>query len=119
MTFGDKGSTGVNYTQLGLKVRDERVRRRWTQERLAAKIEVTPAYIGHIERAERGVSLETLVAICNQFGVTVDYLFSDSYTPSDERHVNEIRSLMSGLNENQRENMIEIMRTIIRSLHVA
>lgn len=53
------------YRQIGLKIAYYRKLRGITQEELAERVELTPAFIGHIEapNVEKGISLDTLFAI--------------------------------------------------------
>lgn len=53
------------YLQLGLKVAYYRKLRGFTQEELAEKLDLSPAYIGHIEapNISKAISLDTLFDI--------------------------------------------------------
>lgn len=64
----------MNYVALGQRIKEERHKLNLTQEDLAEDVDLTPAYIGQIERGERKVTLEKLVAIVNRLGVTIDYV---------------------------------------------
>ena len=70
----------MNYVALGQRIKEERHKLNLTQEDLAEDVDLTPAYIGQIERGERKVTLEKLVAIVNRLGVTIDYVLSGSLT---------------------------------------
>ena len=52
--------------------------------------------IGQIERGERKVTLEKLVAIVNRLGVTVDYVLSDSLAANSDRYDGYIESMIRG-----------------------
>ena len=51
------------YQTLGETIRDERIKRGFSQEDLAEKSNLTRNYIGQIERAEKRIHLETLAKI--------------------------------------------------------
>lgn len=53
------------YLQLGLKIAYYRKLRGLTQEQLAEKIDLTPAFIGHVEapNIKKAISLDTLFDI--------------------------------------------------------
>ena len=74
----------MNYVALGQRIKEERHKLNLTQEDLAEDVDLTPAYIGQIERGERKVTLEKLVAIVNRLGVTIDYVLSDSLTAKSD-----------------------------------
>ncbi|MBQ4326972.1 MAG: helix-turn-helix transcriptional regulator, partial [Clostridia bacterium] len=50
----------MDYTALGKRIREERLKLNLTQEQLAEDVDLSTAYIGQIERGERRVSLENL-----------------------------------------------------------
>ena len=54
------------------------------------------AYIGQIERGERSLTLDNLVAVANRLGVTVDYLLSDSVNPDEDAEYLILRQLLTG-----------------------
>jgi transcriptional regulator with XRE-family HTH domain len=45
-----------------------------TQEQLAEKANISPAFVGHIERGEKKASLETMSRLVMALGTTMDYL---------------------------------------------
>ncbi len=59
------------YRTVGEAIRARRERVGWSQEQLAEKVDFTRNYIGMIERAEKKVTLETLVKIAKALGVRV------------------------------------------------
>lgn len=86
----------MDYVALGQRIREERCKLNLTQEKLAEDVDLTPAYIGQIERGERKVTLEKLVAIVNRLGVTVDYVISDSLTIEASEYDNLLESILKG-----------------------
>ena len=106
----------MDYASLGKKIREERRKKDLTQGMLADDVNITPPYIGQVERGERGVSLETLVAISNRLGVTVDYLLSDSLN-NDEEYLRQLWTrLMRNRSEKEQEMIIGVVRAIVDGL---
>ena len=68
----------MDYCDLGRRIREQRLEKEWTQERLAASIGMSTSFVGHIERGTRKASLETLVLLANTLGVSLDYLLAGS-----------------------------------------
>lgn len=64
----------VDYVLLGKRVRIRRQALGITQERLAEMVDISPSFIGHIERGTRKLSVETLYSLCVALGVSADYL---------------------------------------------
>jgi len=68
----------MDYEKLGVRVRQQRVLNRLTQEQLAEKTGVSSSFIGHIERGEKKASVETVVALCNAMDISPSVLLQDS-----------------------------------------
>jgi len=64
----------MDYRNLGLRIRQKRINMDWTQADLAKRIGVTGSFVGHIERAEKVPSLETVARLSAELGVTMDWL---------------------------------------------
>lgn len=97
---------------LGRRIREERLRLNLTQEKLAEDVNLSTAYIGQIERGERSLTLDSLVAVANRLGVTVDYLLSDSIVPGNDGEYRLWSQLMNDRTETEKAlavNMIKLM----------
>ena len=97
---------------LGRRIREERLKLNLTQEKLAEDVNLSMAYIGQIERGERSLTLDNLVAVANRLGVTVDYLLSDSITAKDDAEYLILRQLLNGRTKKERAlavNMVKLM----------
>ncbi len=65
---------GYNQKEMGLRIRNERLKNRLTIEKLCEMLEVSPSFIGLVERGESGISLEKLYKLSEIFHVSADYL---------------------------------------------
>ena len=63
-----------DYCALGRRVRDLRQKKKLTQEELAELVGISESFVGHIERAEKMASMDTIVRLCDIFDVPADYL---------------------------------------------
>lgn len=63
---------------LGARVRDLRLSRGLTQERLAEELEVSPRYLAGIERGERNLTLDSVDALAKQLGVASSALLEQA-----------------------------------------
>ncbi|GIO88453.1 hypothetical protein J25TS5_53850 [Paenibacillus faecis] len=106
----------MDYDALGKRLRQERHKMNLTQEKLAEKIEVSDAYIGQIERGERSLSLETLVKLANQLGVTVDYLLHDSIEINDDQFMNQVRQIMMERSPKEKQLALDILKLMFAHL---
>ena len=75
-----KAGIGMNYKDLGRRIRSLRQKQHLTQEQLAEAIDMSASFLGHIERGSRVASLETLVKICNVLDTNPGFLLAASLT---------------------------------------
>lgn len=68
------GGGFVDYAALGRMVRERRRALRLTQAQLAELAGISVAFVGHIERGTRILSVETLFRLCAVLGLSADYL---------------------------------------------
>lgn len=64
----------ISLVTLGSRIREAREAKGWTVYRLAKATGVDAANLGRVERDERGVALETAVAISDALGMTIHEL---------------------------------------------
>ena len=106
----------VDNVRIGNIIRDARINQRMTQEQLSEAVDITPAFIGHIERGDRSLSLTTLAGIANTLNIPMSYLFSDSDITPDEKVLNEFTQLMSGRPARTKKAVLDIVRTALEHL---
>lgn len=73
----------LDYGKLGMRIRQVRKARGWSQNELAEKCAISMSFLGHIERGSRIMSLETFVSICNALDTDADALLWGKAHPSD------------------------------------
>lgn len=103
----------MDYKALGKRLQEERLKLGITQAQLAEDIDVSEAYVGHIERGERQLSLSVLVNMVNRLGITLDYVLSDSVHPSDDMTVKQFIQLIEGKTEEEKVLLINIIKSIL------
>ena len=96
----------MDYHLLGKQIRKRRQALGWTQEQLAEAIGVSTSFIGHIERATRKASIDTLVELANAMDVSADFLLSTNLNSVTRGMVPE------HLNKKQRHVLQEILTTL-------
>ena len=64
----------IDYAAIGARIRRRRVEMGLTQEQLAERAAISTSFIGHLERAEKVPSLETVARLCDALDVDADYL---------------------------------------------
>ena len=106
----------MDYKLLGERIRQERLKLRLTQEKLAESVDISDSYQGQIERGERSLSLDTLVNLANRLGVTVDYLLSDSVKVRDEEMLNEWLQIMDGRTTEDKRMALDVVKIMLGHL---
>ena len=112
VSFAYTISVGGYHQALGKRIREERLKLNLTQEKLAEDVNLSTAYIGQIERGERSLTLDNLIAVVKRLGVSVDYLLSDSVVPGDDGQYRLWSQLMNGRTEDEKAlavNMVKLM----------
>lgn len=66
--------TELDYRAIGNRLHDSRRSVNLTQAELAAKVAVSASFIGHLERAEKIPSLETMTRLCQCLNISLDWL---------------------------------------------
>ena len=89
----------------------ERLRRRrkalnLTQEYVSEQAGITLRFYQMIERGEKSVSIDTLIALRNTLSISMDYLLFGELPSLSETPVAEI---FSSLKPNQREDAVKIL----------
>lgn len=64
----------LEYEKVGMRIRQIRKAKGWSQDELAKKCGISMSFLGHIERGTRIMSLETFVSICAALDAAADEL---------------------------------------------
>lgn len=103
----------IDRIALGKRIHDHRVAKKWTQQMLSEKCDITPTNISHIERAKINPSLETLVKIANALEVGLDELLCDSLTVAGTPIIeNKIATLLSDCSNREIKMIYEMISNI-------
>lgn len=73
----------LDYGKLGMRIRQVRKAKGWSQHMMAEKCGISMSFLGHIERGSRIMSLETFVSICQVLDTDADALLWGEAHPSD------------------------------------
>ena len=73
----------IDYGSMGMRIRQLRKAKGWSQDVLAGKCGISMSFLGHIERGSRIMSMETFVNICDALDAGADELLWGVVVPSD------------------------------------
>lgn len=102
----------LDYSLLGKRIREERLRLNLTQEKLAEDVNISTAYLGQIERGERQVTLDKLIPLSNRLGVTIDFLLTDYVAPSTDISLDIIYQLCADRTTTEKEMAINMLKLL-------
>ena len=83
----------LNYKEMGMRIRKARLIKGYTQETFAELTGISASFVGHIERAEKIPSVETLACISRTLEESIDYIVFGNLLP-EENLYNDIQSVL-------------------------
>ena len=109
----------VDYSLIGQRIKEQRVKRKMTQEELAERANVTSGYISLVETARKKISLETLLEVCIALDITLNELLTGNQIPLASDYNADYAELIANCNEYERKLIYEITKvtseTIIKN----
>lgn len=72
--IGGQSMNGIDYGKMGMRIRQVREAKGLSREALAKQCGISLAFLGHIERGKRSMSLETFANLCSALGAKADEL---------------------------------------------
>lgn len=96
----------MDITEVGNRIRDLRIKKGWTQNRLANEAGVSPTYIYQLENGQKSPTVEYLNHVCFGLGVTLKEFFGE------ENEKEDLTDVFSSLTPKQKQLLIEFLKTI-------
>ena len=75
------------------RIRKAREDAGYTREQFAELVDVSVSYMAEVERGRTGLSIKTLVKVCNLLGLSADYLIFGSNREEDLHILDKIHRL--------------------------
>ena len=111
-----KNKTSINYTDIGKRIREERVKLGLSQQDLAELSELTPTNISHIERGATKLSLPSMINIANALNVSVDKLLMGVTAGSGETLKNSFMEIVEDCNHKEFLILLDNCKALKESL---
>ena len=106
----------VNYVDIGVRVRAQRLKMSLTQEKLAEMADLSISHISAIETAATKLALPTIVKIANVLDVSVDELLCGSLMRGKAVVQNEFSELLSDCTLYETRAITDMARAMKKSL---
>ena len=101
------------YAKIGLRIKERRKEAGLSQEALADRINITPEYLGKIERGERMPSTPVLIELSKKLGRSIDYFLMDQpHVDPKYELCSELAKITKGCNSLQMHLIIENAKII-------
>ena len=97
----------VKYREFGLRVREARKNRRLTMRELAEKINISENFLARIESNNGKAGIGTIIKICNELKISMDFLFQDSLFERKAETLN-----LDALSEPDRNFVIKTLKNL-------
>lgn len=84
----------LNYNIIGMRLKQARLDKKITQEKLAEDLDVSVAYISRIERGSTEINLKRLAEICNLLGVSEGEILTGTTSGSSDYLNSDFNNLL-------------------------
>ena len=120
----------LDYGKMGLRIRQVRKAKGWSQDELAKKCGISMSFLGHIERGTRIMSMETFANICTALDAGADELLWGVANPSDavldmwnlpdkKKDKNKGRQMQTDKNADSYAMYVKIMKSVAEIMNEA
>ncbi len=100
----------------GQRLREQRLKQNLTLEQLAEKANLSPNYVGMVERGLKEPGLATIVKLLNGLNVSADTLLCDLVPSASHVTDDEINKRLEGLTPMQKKAALDLLDTYIANL---
>lgn len=100
--------------QIGHRVRIKREERKFSREKLAECIDVSPQFLAQIELGRRGMSSATLCKLCNALSTSADFIVLGRESDND---LSAFNKMLSNIDPKYLPYVEDIIKTLILALN--
>lgn len=105
----------LDYTAIGKRVRNEREKKKMSQQTLAELSDLSVNSISHIECGNTKFSLPSIIAVANALNITVDCLFMDVVDNSDIQFKRELVEIFNECSKEEYTLLTDICKTTLET----
>ena len=97
------------HTEIGNRIRQFRIKKGFSQEKLAELSDLNMSYIGQVERGEKNPSVDIVYSIASALDVDLSDLFKNlSSKSSDNSYAHKVYSLMLTMDEKRSKYLFDL-----------
>jgi transcriptional regulator with XRE-family HTH domain len=105
-----------NFFNLGQRIQQLRTSRKLSQEQLALRSNITPTYLGLIERNLKNPTIKVVEQLCNTMNISLAEFFSD--TQADNSSIDDysfqIIAQINDCSEEEKKLILQLIKDILR-----
>ncbi len=106
----------MNKKDLGLRLRNLRNKANYTQEELAELADMSPVYLGEVERGKKVIGVDKFINIVKALGVSADYVLCNELPTGEPYVFDEITEKLKKLDPKQRKTAIDILDGYLKNI---
>ena len=108
-------NTIIDYRLLGQRLKSQRKKKGFTQEKVADIMNYSPGYISQIERGATKVNLDTLAAICSIYDCDISEIVSGINRQHSGYLSYELSALIEQLTKKEYDLLYNLLNTYINT----
>lgn len=128
----DNDAVAIQINGVGGRIRFEREKHGLSREAFAEIIDLSPFYIGQIERDERNMSIDTLIKVSDSLNISTDYIlrgydqyiqdisiqeaYKNNYIDDIDTEIKDLLDVLSGASKKKIKLITDISKLIIPHL---
>lgn len=98
---------------IGMRIREKRIEKKWSQEVLAYETDLSTIYIGMIERGEKLPKLATFLKIIDCLDATPNEILVDLFSDHHGKKMYQYKHKIQKLSDKEQKNIYKILDTLL------
>lgn len=106
----------LDFVKIGKRIRQGRLERGMSQEKLAERVFISAQYLSVIENNRKNASLKVLARIAKELGTTIDEILFGDHRFKWKKYQRELNLLLADCSGEETKIIFDVVRTLKRSL---
>lgn len=102
----------IDYKEIGKRIKEKRIIKRLTQQKLAEQLEVSDEYMSKIETGKTKISLRRLSQLSVLLDTPIEELITGVISESADYKIKEINKIFDELSSKEKDVVINIIEQI-------
>ncbi len=102
----------INYEIIGMRIREKRLEKKLTQEKLAERLSISNEYMSKIEKGRAEVNLKRLAELSLVLECPIEYLIAGSVIQAPDYKINDFAKLLHSMSPEKKDVIYKITELI-------